>query len=1145
MKSADDETRLELDQGLKDLRGILAGGGKGPARPAAAPAAGTASVVSDEEMDDEDEDEDEDDEAEGDSDEDEESDAGSTYELNDDELEAALAAASSKSGVDRDLLRKLIGSAADRSESPEPAPAASSSIDLANAPAADRPPPAAAPLADDDDSRDPYDLYVRQLALEPRAQATNRLKTPLELAQEAAETLRAQEARRLKRQRGEADLSSGSEDEGEGAAKKRKEKKRAPQGDDLEDDYLEEQFGAEGEEQVDEDEGTFGMGLEGEGTRLGDDDEDEAEGSEEGSEEEGSDEDEDEDEGSDDEMDVGDLDEPDSDDEAAGAGETEALVASTSAKFDQAGELPYTFPCPSSHAEFARLLRSSGIRDEDTVVVVKRIRTLYHPGLAEGNKDKLQVFANVLLDHVIFLSASSPSPSTYRTVNSLLPPLLTLTHAYPLTSAPHYIKKLSLMHKNLLRGLVRGPLDPAAKTWPGLAELTLLRLVGMVWSTSDLSHPVAAPALLLIGEYLSQARVRSLSDLASGLFLCTLAAQYESLAHRVVPEAVNFLGNALALLLPVSSSVVSATTFPGSFPTPDVGQEHTKALKLRASAAAQALAPSASASVNLVEALGASKGKLAADKAEQLKVDLVASALALVETYRSMYADSEAFPELFSPLESVLKAVKVTKVFEALRVRPLEPLVLARSDEKADFSLSFSRAAFALVDPLRAQQGASVRPPVAQAALHAAPQADPARDVPAQVRRGLQPEPAVRPGLGARRGEQAARAVQEGEEGRRARAAQRQPVPRCRGGQAQEGRRRAVREEGASPPPPPPPAHSVSRALSLTQWSPVLADLQDRVEPAGRAGRGEGVRAHQGEGPAAGQGPCGQAVAVVVVRPPRLGCVSLLQLSLAMHLVPRAGFLHERKAVTSACSVRRGTSAGRTTRRFPSCLSAPLSDQTAMARQQASLQVLAPHGRTTTSLDRQLASLDDHDEVRSLSLPPLPPGSPRSRRRSRCGLQGTVRRRCLRSCASEGGERAPRRRSPPRSVSAPPHRAQPRAVLAATTSRAAQHSFSPSLSELTPFAHVLATDLHQPRRALDHLHRRSLARPLGVRPLPGLAAARPRPRCNTRQRRRDEVGRAARSAERCVRPSLARSRQGHRPHPGAFASPARRDALPT
>ncbi|BGP37085.1 nucleolar complex protein 14 [Rhodotorula kratochvilovae] len=659
MKSADDVTRYELDQGLKDLRGLLAGGGKGPVRPTAVGAGAAAAAADDDEDEEMDDDEEDDSECEEGDSEEEDDDDGSMYELDDAELEAALAASSAKSGVDRELLRKLIGSAADRSASPSPPPAAASAVPEES----ERPPPAAAPAMDDDDSRDPYDLYVRQLALEPRAQATNRLKTPLELAQEAAEQLKSQEARRLKRQRGEADLSSGSEDEGEGG-KKRKEKRRAPQGDDLEDDYLEEQYGSgeEGAEAVPAEEGAFGKGLEGEGIVLGaeeaEDEEDEEEGSEEG---ESGDDDEEEDD--DDEMDVGDLDEPDSDDETAAAGETEALVASTSTKFDQAGELPYTFPCPSSHAEFARLLRSSGIKDEDTITVVKRIRTLYHPGLAEGNKEKLQVFTNVLLDHVIFLCAS-PSSSTYQTVNSLLPPLLTMTHAYPLSSAPHYVKKLSLMHKNLLRGLVRGPLEPGAKTWPGLPELTLLRLVGMVWSTSDLSHPVAAPAQLLIGEYLSQARVRSLADLASGLFLCTLAAQYEHLAKRLVPEALNFLSNALALLLPVSSAVVSAKAFPGFFPTPDVGQEHAKALKLRAAAVGARLAPRAS--VNLVAALS-TKGKVAAGEAEQLKVDLVASALALIETYRGMYADSEAFVELFSPLESVLKAVKLDKVPEALR----------------------------------------------------------------------------------------------------------------------------------------------------------------------------------------------------------------------------------------------------------------------------------------------------------------------------------------------------------------------------------------------------------------------------------------------------------------------------------------------
>ncbi|GAA5903487.1 hypothetical protein JCM6882_006560 [Rhodosporidiobolus microsporus] len=681
VKSADDVTRLGLDAELKDLRSILAGGGVSrPSKPSSstAPVASSskslAAAADDDEEGDEDEeddlsgeDEDEDDDEGSDSDED-----GSTYELNDAELEAALAASSAKSGVDRDLLRKLIGKAADgesssgSERSPSPPPAASAAP-------GERPPPKKETEADDGD---PYDLYVRQLALEPRAQATNRLKTPLELAQEAAETLKKQEERRLKRQRGERDDSSDEDEGGEGGKGGKGKKKRAPQGDDLDDGYLQENYGSEAdaEDLAERLEGgmeavrgseRLGGGLEG----AGEEDEDEEEGSEEeesGDEEEGSEEEEE-----DDEMDVGDLDveDSDSDDADSLSADPEALVAgpSSAPALNASGELPYTFPCPSTHAEFAKLLGSSGVKEEDTITVVKRIRTLYHPGLAEGNKEKLQVFTNVLLDHVIYLCASS-SPSAYRTVNSLLPQLLTLTHAYPLSSAPHYTAKLSLMHKNLLRGLSRGPLEPGSKTWPSLPELTLLRLIGTVWSTSDLSHPVAAPAMLLIGEYLTQCRIRSLADLASGLFLATLATQYEQNSKRAVPEALNFVTLALAILLPTSAG--SQKSFPSEFPCPDLGAEHVKALKLR-TAAESKLAPSGTAS--LIEALaaaGGKKGKKAATggaEAEQLKVELVSVALKLVGELRAMQSDSEAVVEMFSPVEKVLKGVKGEKVPKAVK----------------------------------------------------------------------------------------------------------------------------------------------------------------------------------------------------------------------------------------------------------------------------------------------------------------------------------------------------------------------------------------------------------------------------------------------------------------------------------------------
>lgn len=67
-----------------------------------------------------------------------------------------------------------------------------------------------------------------------------------------------------------------------------------------------------------------------------------------------------------------------------------------------------------------------------------------------------------------------------------------------------------------------------------MAELVLLRIIGTVWSTSDFSHPVVAPAVLLMGQYLSQARIRRVSDVAAGLFLVSILAQVSPVVGAVV-----------------------------------------------------------------------------------------------------------------------------------------------------------------------------------------------------------------------------------------------------------------------------------------------------------------------------------------------------------------------------------------------------------------------------------------------------------------------------------------------------------------------------------------------------------------------------------------------------------------------------------
>jgi nucleolar protein 14 len=136
--------------------------------------------------------------------------------------------------------------------------------------------------------------------------------------------------------------------------------------------------------------------------------------------------------------------------------------------------------------------------------------------------DCLQEFLGVLLDYVLIL-ASQEQPA-FESIQQLVPHIIALVKLNPIAAAHNFIAKLALMQKNLLRGLSRGASRPEAKTLPACPELSILRLVGLIWSSSDFSNPVVAPAVLLMCQYLSQSRIRSLSDISSGLFLCSLLA---------------------------------------------------------------------------------------------------------------------------------------------------------------------------------------------------------------------------------------------------------------------------------------------------------------------------------------------------------------------------------------------------------------------------------------------------------------------------------------------------------------------------------------------------------------------------------------------------------------------------------------------
>ncbi|WVQ78276.1 hypothetical protein IAT38_000361 [Cryptococcus sp. DSM 104549] len=481
-----------------------------------------------------------------------------------------------------------------------------------------------------------YDQIVRSLAFDSRAKPKNRTKSEDELALEEKEMLEKAEAKRLSRMRGE----SVSDDEEGGSRKKRKTEGGKPDADDLDDDYVENDEllgpGLTREEIEAMDLSGSEQGEQGEG------DEEES-GEEDGSEE---DEDDDEEEGDEEDSDaesaMEDLD--DDADLGSDAEEAEPVVKKSkgkkAARTEKVKEIPFTFICPTSLEDFEDILEP--LEDSALPIVVQRIRALHHPSLAAGNKEKLQEFLGVLIDYTLILS-SRPVPP-FSLISSVVPHLIALVKLNPTTAAHTFVEKLKLMQKNLTRGLTRGPSRPDSKTFPGCPELVLLRLVGAVWSTSDFSNPVVTPAVLLMGQYLGQGRVRSVSDLGSGLFVCSLLAQYEALSKRLLPEAINFVASSILFLLPRRKDAEPNTTYP-ELKAPNV--DFSISLP---STAVPSQPVDLSAAVN------------ATGEVEQQKADLLAVAYRLVGTFAGMYVSSEAFVEIMKPVKKVLKGSRVAKL---------------------------------------------------------------------------------------------------------------------------------------------------------------------------------------------------------------------------------------------------------------------------------------------------------------------------------------------------------------------------------------------------------------------------------------------------------------------------------------------------
>eukprot|EP00928_Gymnodinium_smaydae_P093087 TRINITY_DN770_c0_g8_i1.p1 TRINITY_DN770_c0_g8~~TRINITY_DN770_c0_g8_i1.p1 ORF type:complete len:826 (-),score=245.29 TRINITY_DN770_c0_g8_i1:115-2592(-) len=325
-----------------------------------------------------------------------------------------------------------------------------------------RPPKAKAPLQPKD-KPDDYDCLVRQLAMDRRVVASDRTKTPEEIAREKAERLEELEKKRLAREQGEEDSGDeqpeedGSEDE---ALKARSKAAKADNEQEASNEDEADGEDEEGEEEEEEDDGQEAEDSEGE------------ENSGEG--------------------------EADDADDAVcsdgrclpllSASELEGLDIMANGKDEQG--LPYKFDCPESAIDVAALLE--GKAPKTCLKVAQRIRACTAVALSADNRAKLKAFFVALLEYAISVLAREDGDISARGMQvlyALRPVLLELSGEYPDEACSFFAQRL-------------GKLGPEAL--PTAKSLACAKLVTLVFPASDLQHPIVTPTSILVDHWASR-----------------------------------------------------------------------------------------------------------------------------------------------------------------------------------------------------------------------------------------------------------------------------------------------------------------------------------------------------------------------------------------------------------------------------------------------------------------------------------------------------------------------------------------------------------------------------------------------------------------------------------------------------------------
>ena len=209
-------------------------------------------------------------------------------------------------------------------------------------------------------------------------------------------------------------------------------------------------------------------------------------------------------------------------------------------------KIPYTIDMPDSYESLMELLDNQPVKVQ--AVIIDRIIKTNHLKLLHINRNKMLKLFAYLLQYIndLFSSVTTETVSRqFKLLKELTPYMFDLIQMSPEDASKCFLEVIKEKYEDFKKN---------QKRYPRLDTLVFFKLIGSLFPTSDFRHPIVTPSYVFLHHILSQSKIKTRSDVASGLFLVTLVLDYQQLSKKFLPAVMNFLSG--VCYLGVNRSIV-------------------------------------------------------------------------------------------------------------------------------------------------------------------------------------------------------------------------------------------------------------------------------------------------------------------------------------------------------------------------------------------------------------------------------------------------------------------------------------------------------------------------------------------------------------------------------------------------------------